>query len=595
MTNWLSRKFSRRLAVALCLTSAVAVVGTGILVGRSFDRTLFSELSSSLTTTTALVESQTDKALFIRRDVSKLHRLAHDLSDAASARITFIATDGVVLGDSAISLEGLAALENHLTRPEVKSALAGKPGTATRLSRSTGMRLLYAAVPVRAEGRVVGVVRAAYSLEAIEAKAARVRQAIIALGVLVFLAAMVIAFALASSLSRPVREMSRVVERLAEGDYDARVGDVGQDEHGQLAKVLNDLAQRVQMTVQELSRDKGQLSAILTNMAEAVVAVDAGGRIIAVNPSLGRAFGVQAEQATGKQFIEVLRHHQLDQLVRGVLNDKRGRLEEVRTFVPDERIFEAQAAPLYEEGRFAGALVVLHDITRLRRLEQVRRDFVANVSHELRTPLTSIKGFAETLEMGAISDSKNAASFVRSIQKQADRMIALVEDLLDLAAIESGQRKPSIEAVAVGELMEDICSALRPLASKKKIELRIDAPPSLPPLAGDRGQLRQVFSNLLENAVKFTNAGSVSVAAAATGETLSISVTDTGIGIPTQDLSRIFERFYRVDKARSREMGGTGLGLSIVKHLVESHGGSIRVESSVGKGSTFIVLLPIYK
>jgi two-component system, OmpR family, phosphate regulon sensor histidine kinase PhoR len=595
MSTWLGRRFSRRLAVAFSLFSVAAVVSTAFLVGNYFRKALLTELADSLITTTSIVEAETDKNLFSRRDRATFSAHSRFLAEASGARISFIGADGSVLGDSAIGVEQLGDVENHKDRPEVKAALEGRPGESVRLSNTTGLRFLYAAVPAKQNGKIVGVVRAAYPLTAIEAKENRVRRRTAALTVVLLLVAFVIALALASSLSRPVREMSEVAKRLAAGDYETRVARIGDDEHGRLSETLNHLATQVQAKIHELSRDKGQLSAILTNMAEGVIALDATGRIIAINPALARVFSLDPAAVQGKQFIEVLRHHQLDQLVRGTLADQRPRLEEVRTFVPDERIFEAQAAPLNEEGRFAGVLVVLHDITRLRRLEQVRRDFVANVSHELRTPLASIKGFAETLEMGAISDTENARSFVTSIQNQADRMTALVEDLLDLSAIESGERATVIEPVYAAEMLEDVCRDLRPLAGRKKLTLSVQAPASLPPIAGDRNQLRQIFVNLLENALKFTQQGGVTVVAAAAGELVSISIADTGLGIPSQDLDRVFERFYRVDKARSREMGGTGLGLSIVKHLVESHGGTVHVESSVGKGSTFTVHLPIYK
>jgi len=595
MATWLGRKFSRRLTVAFCVTSVAAVVSTSFLLGNFFQKAFLAELTETLSSTAAVAQAQTDKALFARRDRAALQALSLYLSDAAEARITFIALDGAVLGDSSVSLDAVPLMENHSDRPEVKAALRGVRSGDARRSRTTGQRLLYAAVPVWEGGKVVGVVRTAYPLKMIEAKVSGIRQGTAVLSVIVLMIAVIIAIALASSLSRPVREMSEVAQRLARGDYDARVTAEGDDEHGRLAETLNLLASQVQLKVQELLRDKSQLSAVLSNMTEGVVALDAAGRVMVVNSALTRAFGIDPSAVQGKQFLEVLRHHQLDEVVRAVLADQKSRVEEVRTFVPDERIFEAQVAPLYEAGKFSGTLVVLHDITRIRRLEQVRRDFVANVSHELRTPLASIKGFAETLEMGAISDPKNALSFVNSIQKQADRMTALVEDLLDLTAIESGERAPLLEPVAMKDLIEDVMSGIKQLAGRRRIDLRSEVVDGLPAVAGDRNQLRQIFVNLLENALKFTPGGSVVVTAVSTGERVTVSVTDTGIGIPSQDLDRIFERFYRVDKARSREMGGTGLGLSIVKHLVETHGGTVRVESDLGRGSTFLVSLPIHR
>lgn len=595
MIAWVRRRFSRRLAAALCLTSVVSVVATWMLVGHYFQKSLLSELTESLAITTTLVEAETDKSHFLTRDHAALSARSRFISDASGARISFIAADGTVLGDSSVPAARVREIKNHRDRPEMIAAMAGGRGRDVRVSETTGERFLYTAVPARLGGKTVGVVRAAYPLTAIEEKEARVRHGTAALTALVLLFAVGLALALASSLGRPIREMSQVAARLARGDYESRVIGVIDEEHGRLSETLNHLASQVQAKINELSRDKSRLAAILGNMSEGVVATDAAGRILEINTALSRLFDLDPAAAHGRHFLEVLRHHQLDRLVQGVLADQQPRIDEVRTFSPDERIFEAQAAPIHDDDRFAGVLVVLHDITRLRRLEQVRRDFVANVSHELRTPLASIKGFAETLEMGAIDDPKNARNFVESIGRQADRMTALVEDLLDLAAIESGERRPVIEAVELKDVLEDVAGGLRPLAARRKIALEVRLPAALPAVAADRLQLRQIFVNLLENAVKFTPSGTVTVTATPAGDRLDVQVVDTGIGIPAQDLDRIFERFYRVDRARSREMGGTGLGLSIVRHLVEAHGGQVAVESSEGKGSTFTVSLPIHR
>ncbi len=334
------------------------------------------------------------------------------------------------------------------------------------------------------------------------------------------------------------------------------------------------------------------LEIILSNMMEGVIAVDTSARVLFLNQAIGRLFEIDSGDVKGKHLLEVVRQNQVNGLLQSVLNDQKSRTDEIRTFVPEEHIFEAIAAPLIEKEKMIGALLVLHDVTRIRRLEQVRRDFVANVSHELRTPLASIKGFAETLRTGALEDPKVATEFLRSIEKHTDNMTALVEDLLDLTAIESGQRAPIKEGLHLKEVVAEVIKGLTPIANKHKLQFSIDLSDTRPVLV-DRGHLKQILANLVENAIKFNQEGGwVKIGSTQKDGSVELVVSDSGSGIPTQDLPRIFERFYRVDKARSRAMGGTGLGLAIVKHLVEANGGTVVVDSSIGKGSTFSISFP---
>ncbi|MBI3566128.1 MAG: PAS domain-containing sensor histidine kinase, partial [Elusimicrobia bacterium] len=297
---------------------------------------------------------------------------------------------------------------------------------------------------------------------------------------------------------------------------------------------------------------------------------------------------VSPAAARGRRYLETLRHNGIVELISGVLRDGRPAAQEVRLFAPEELVFDAHAAPLVQEGRVAGALLVLHDITRLRRLEQMRRDFVANVSHELRTPLASIKGFAETLRAGAVDDKENRLDFLKTIEDHADRLTKLVDDLLDLSAIESGHRAPKLAPTDLSEALAASGRSFAPAAEERGVRLECPAPGRLPPVAADADQLRQILANLLDNAIKYTEPGGrVELAAEPWDGGARVSVRDTGVGIPETDLPRVFERFYRVDKARAREAGGTGLGLSIVKHLVEAQGGQVSVESRQPGGSVF--------
>ncbi len=397
-----------------------------------------------------------------------------------------------------------------------------------------------------------------------------------------------------SFLSRGrLRDILQAVHQLIQGHYPTRLDVHSSDELGQLEEKINLLAGTVHSQVEALIQDKTQLTAILANMVEAVVAVDQSSRILATNPALRQLFGLDPSHVIGRPFLDVLRHSQLDDLVRFVLADGHDRVEEVRTFEPVERLFEAHAVPLNVNGAQQGALLVLHDITRLRRLEQIRREFVANVSHELRTPLAAMRGLAETLKLGAVDDKENRMEFLSGIENHAEQMTLLVDDLLDLAAIESGKRAPKPSMVDLAELAQEVMKTLKPLAVRRKVKLVFGSASSSVNVPADRTQLKQVFTNLIDNAIKFNNeGGSVEIMIASEGKQVKVSVKDTGMGIPSDALARVFERFFRVDKARSKELGGTGLGLAIVKHIIESHRGTVSVESTEGQGSTFQFTLP---
>lgn len=326
-------------------------------------------------------------------------------------------------------------------------------------------------------------------------------------------------------------------------------------------------------------------------MTEAVVAVDMKGRVLAVNPALISLF--QVEAAEGKPLLETLRHYRLHEIVSSVLSSGKQSMEEVKLFTPQELTFEAYAAPLMEGDQQAGALLVLHDITRLRKLENVRREFVANVSHELRTPISAIKGFAETLREGAIDDAKHRMEFVQSIEEYADRLAILVDELLDLSAIESGQKELKKEPVSLIRIARECARELKPLADKKKVKFEIPDTEGAP-VNADSAQMRRVLMNLLGNAVKFNKEGGLVRVSRQEKDTQAVFyIEDSGVGIEDRDLPRVFERFYRSDKSHSSETGGSGLGLSIVKHIIEAHGGSVGVESRLGEGSSFYFSLPL--
>lgn len=389
---------------------------------------------------------------------------------------------------------------------------------------------------------------------------------------------------------------SEMVRRVAEGDF-SRTLAAWAAEHNELIDLeqgINATAVRLQERLVELGEEKARVETILANMEEGVLLVDGAKRIILMNPAAEYMFDRPAADMLGRDHLEITHHFDLDQKLDKVLQTGEPQLLEIKRARPEEQILACRLAPAgsgVTEGR--GVLMVLRDITRSRKLEQMRTEFVSNVTHELRTPLTSIKGFAETLLEGALDDAETARHFVGIIKKESDHLSQLIEDILDLSRIESGRWKLKKEPVNLAVLAQDTAVRLKPKAGNQGVSLTVDAPADLPMVPGDAHRLAQVLINLVDNALKYTPAGgAVTVTVADAGPLVSVRVTDTGAGIPKADLPRIFERFYRVDKARTRATGGTGLGLAIVKHIVDAHGGTIGVVSDTGQGATFTFSLP---
>jgi len=400
---------------------------------------------------------------------------------------------------------------------------------------------------------------------------------------------------LCCKLLLPLKSMLPATRKIAAGDLEQRVEIESDDELGVLAKHLNDMVDRLRNNIKEISGERNKIKAILASLTDAVLAVDQVGRIMFVNPAAEEMLGKREEEMAGKFLLEVIRNHEMDSLAKEILDKGGIREAELRLFPTSSRVFKVHGAPITaEQGRIVGAVLSIRDITELRRLEQMRSEFVANVSHELRTPLTSIRGFVETLLEGALGDEKIARRFLTIINSEAQRLQRLIEDLLTLSRLEHQKPEKVVKGASLPHTLNRVLEVVGPLAKDKGVELKAELPSDLPLLKFPENFLEQVLLNLLDNGIKYTpGGGSVTVSARREGSKVRVEVRDTGIGIPEESLPRIFERFYRVDKARSRELGGTGLGLSIVKHMVESHGGTVGVHSRVGEGSLFYFILPV--
>jgi two-component system, OmpR family, phosphate regulon sensor histidine kinase PhoR len=585
-----------KVTLATLIAVACGLVLAGLLAIHSLEQQEIAQLSEVLDARTRLVEFGL-QPLF-RSSVpapSALQSVVSELARRALARVTVVAADGAVLADSAVP--DLSSVENHLSRPEIQQAAATGQGQDIRASQTTGERTMYRAIVM---GHRAGVpplfVRVGLPMTLLDREVAKLQQnLILALGV-AFVVAVSLSVWLGRNLTRPLSDIARAAQQLAAGERNVRITTDSQDEVGLLAATLNDMADQLHAKITELSEDRAQLLAMLTSMVEGVMVLDYRGHVLQVNPALERMFGVTRAEARGRPCADVFRHARLNELVSTILA--------ARTNREDEIILQPSARCLHIEASFAGgereneafAVLVFHDITELRRLEKIRKDFVANVSHELRTPLTSIKGYVEALLDGAKDDPPTCAKFLDIILKQSDRLNLILEDLLELSKIESGRVSFKEDPLDIRGVIERTLSMIKPIADKKGHRLVTDLDASLPPIAGDEDRLVQVLTNLLDNAVKYTpERGTITVQARLAPEhrALELSVSDTGIGIPEQDRPRVFERFYRVDKARSRELGGTGLGLAIVKHIVEGHGGQVWVEGHQPQGSRFVVRLPI--
>lgn len=518
------------------------------------------------------------------------------VSEAArntESRVTVVDQTGKVLGDSA---EDPAKMENHKDRSEIRKALSGKLGTDRRLSETLNRELIYIACPIKTNNQIIGVVRLAKDQQELNRFLFRLRLLIISSVFAAALFALLFGMFLIRRITEPINELQRVANRLAQGDLSERVRYFGQDELADLGLAFNSMAQRLSESFTMLGNEKRKLEVILGTLSDGILVIDRDLKIILTNPAAGVILGLGDRDFQGRPVMDaVLNHHLLD-LIEDVNLTKQSFESELVLYYPQNRQLQVFLAPLKDEtGMLAGSIVVLHDISTLRHLERVRQDFVGNVSHELRTPITSMKAMTETLLAGARNDEAILDRYLNAINQESDRMSNLINDLLDLAKLDA-KLEIRREPFDLVELMKEVQERLI-TNTESAPDFDLDLPgETLPKILANRDQVKQVLINLLDNAFKYTPAeGQVRLSAWREGDWVKVTVADTGIGISQEELDRIFERFYRVDKARSRAKGGTGLGLSIVKHIVEGHGGKVEVESSLNQGSVFSFTVPVVK
>ncbi|MCA9230654.1 MAG: HAMP domain-containing protein [Planctomycetales bacterium] len=516
------------------------------------------------------------------------------LGEQTQTRFTLVKDDGVVLADSEQpNLDEVAKMENHLGRKEFAQAKHHGFGISRRDSPTLGESFLYFALAVKEGEQIVGYVRAAQSIGSIQEEATTIRRLIWLVGLLVGLSGLVITYGLTLRILRPVQALTTAAEEVAQGAYPDRIEVRSEDEFGTLARSFERMSRELRLREVQLKSSLHRQQAVLGGMIEGVLAVDARQRVMFANPAAEKALSFHSESVEGRPLLEVVRSHELREIV--VQTFRSGQLcqRDISLQGPAARTFNVHATPLPGEPS-PGVVLVLHDVTELKRLEGLRQEFVANVSHELKTPLSSIKAYTETLLNGAIEDEQNAERFLHRIDDQADRLNELILDMLSLARIESGSTSFEMASVPLSRVVAACLESYESRFAAAKVALRNELGPDEVLVRADEESLFQVLSNLIDNAIKYTpEEGVVSIRCQADGDKAVIEVSDTGVGIASEHQERLFERFYRVDKARSRELGGTGLGLSIVKHLCQSMGGRVSVESEVGRGSTFRVRLPL--
>lgn len=514
-----------------------------------------------------------------------LDKLAKTLGSAIETRITIIAPDGTVLGDSE---EDPANMENHAARPEIRDAISTSSGESTRYSTTLGQTMMYVAVPVSYQGKVLGVVRLSLPITEVESLTQRTTVIIAAAMAIVTMLVILAAWLIARITTRPIRKLTIASREIASGELEQKITIESQDEVGELAYAFNEMSLKLKELVETISGDRARLAGILDNMADGVIVTDIDGGISLCNKAAEKLFAIK--DAVNKSLIEVVRDHEINDLLKSCLETGRTHDTQYESGT-SKRYIRAIAIPVNNH-KPEGVLILLQDLTDIRNLQTTRRELIGNISHEFRTPLAGIKAMVETLQDSAADDKEAVRDFLARIDGEVDRLTQMVAELSELSRIETGKAELKLDATNINTLIEEVINQLGPQAERQQLSIKKELAPDLPTIPADIERVKQVIINLAHNAIKFTpQGGSITISTCYDEKYVNVGVTDTGMGISRDDLPHIFERFYKADRARSS--GGTGMGLAIAKHVVEAHGGSIRVQAMEGKGSTFSFDLPL--
>jgi len=576
-----------RITFSFILVVLVSMGTLGVYLANSITSSQVASLRSQLENE-AKITAEASLPAFLGPDKKEsLDILAKKLGKQIDARVTIIDLDGTVLGDSE---KDPSVMENHAGRPEVRDALAKGVGESTRYSTTLGHKMMYVAVPIYSGSEVLGVARVSLALTAVESLVNRVRISVIAAMAIASLMVILAAWLITRTTTKPIRELTNASKRIASGKLGQEITIGARDEARELARAFNQMSLKLREMVETISEDRSRLASILDNMADGVIMTDTEGKIVLVNRATEKIFQIRSEGALGRPLIEAVRDHEVNEVLKSCLETGQ---EQVAQFESSssERFLRVIAVPI-NDGRMSGALLLFQDLTELRDLQTMRRELVGNISHEFRTPLAGIKAMVETLRDGAVDDKETAKDFLVRIEGEVDRLTHMVAELTELSRIETGKAHLKLEPLDLNLLIDEVVTQLRPQAERQQLSISKEPAAGLPSVHADKERIRQVIVNIIHNAIKFTHPGGrITVTTRRLDESVAVDITDTGIGIAKDNLPRIFERFYKADRARSR--GGTGMGLAIAKHIVEAHGGNIWAESKEGKGSTFTFSLPL--
>jgi len=585
------KRLLRHLFPSYLLITLISLVAVTWYASNSIRHFFLEQTASDLLSRARLLENQIPQFLG-PLETSVVDAMCKEIGVSSATRITVILPSGRVIGDSD---EDPTIMDNHALRPEFIKARKGNVGKSIRFSTTLQERMMYVAIPLKDKEEIIAVIRAALPVTAIDQALKVIQIKIMLGGLFIALLAAGISLYVSQRISRPIEKLKKGADFFARGDLSYRMPGTDLVEIDNLIEALNQMAGQLEDRLNTIVRQKNELAAVLSSMAEGVIAVDMEEKIISINKAAARIFEVLPEHLLNRSIPEVIRNPELQKFIHRALFSKENLEEDIILYQRGERILYVHNTPLEDpDGQRRGILVVLNDVTHLRKLENMRKDFAANVSHEIKTPLTAIKGFVETLRTGEVAEPKETERFLAIIEKHVDRLTAIIEDLMKLSKIEQQDEKSEIhlEESSVKSVILSAIQTCREKAKAKNITIDLVCPEDIS-FQIDSRLMEQAMVNLLDNAINYSSEKSdIQILASLKDKALRISVQDHGIGIPREHLSRLFERFYRVDKARSRNLGGTGLGLAIVKHIAHAHGGRISVESTPGKGSTFSLHLP---
>lgn len=569
----------------------LALTATGWYASRSMHAFYLSQIHQDLLHQSQLLEDQFLPLLKSSR-YDALDRLCKAGGRRVPTRLTVILPDGRVVGDSEADPPHM---ENHGDRPEIRQALAGKEGASTRFSDTLKQHMTYVAIPIKDDETIWGIMRVSMAIDAIDEQLRTLRARLAAGGVIIAVLASIVCLVISRRITRPIQTMRQGADRYAQGDLSLRLHPPSTQELAALAQAMNQMARELERRIQTVINQRNETQAVFSSMAEGVVALDMDENIMDLNAAAARLLSRPKEALKGRNLLEIIRNRDLHRMVQITLVDGTNTAGDVTLYHRGEQILSTRCTPLVGAGGDRlGILLVINDVTQLRRLENMRSDFAANVSHEIKTPLTAIQGFVETLAHGSVDDPAEARRFLGIIQKHVSRLTTIIDDLMQLSRLQQDEEAFRLKRSksAIAEVIRTAIQSCNITARRKNIAVSMDVDKALE-ADMDADLIEQALVNLIDNAVKYSPSHSaVAVSAGKTDSGIQISVHDQGIGIAQKHLPRLFERFYRVDKARSRKMGGTGLGLAIVKHIIQSHGGRVTVDSEQGVGSTFTLHLP---